>query len=202
MKLYDHPGFPNPRRVRIFLAEKGIQVPTETIDVPAGEHQRPAYLKKNPSGLIPALETDSGEVIAESASICRYLEEVHPQPALMGETALQKASIDMWHRRIENQLFNPLGSYFHHSTDGLGDNRYRNAAWGNHNRDQALKELKSLDLLLAQKPFISGDQFSVADITALCAVDLGVALGLFNVEDFQYLHEWHSRVSTRPSAAA
>ena len=202
MKLYSHPGFPNPRRVRVFLAEKGVQVPTETIDVPAGEHRRAEYLKKNPSGLIPALETTEGDVIGESASICRYFEEIHPQPALMGETPLEKASIDMWHRRIENQLFNPLGTYFHHSTNGLGDDRYRNIDWGNHNRDQALAELESLDQQLATRPFISGNQFSVADITALCAIDLGVALDLFAVDNFQHLHEWHRRISERPSAAA
>ncbi|RLA05276.1 MAG: glutathione S-transferase, partial [Gammaproteobacteria bacterium] len=107
MKLYEHPGFPNPRRVRIFLAEKSVEIPTETIDVPGGAHQRPEFLNKNPSGLIPALETDTGEVISESASICRYIEELYPTPALMGENALEKATVDMWHRRIENQLFNP-----------------------------------------------------------------------------------------------
>ena len=202
MKLYEHPGFPNPRRVRIFLAEKGLQVQTETIDLPAGQHRTPEYLSKNPSGLIPALETDSGEVISESASICRYIEETQPEPALMGETALEKGYIDMWDRRMENQLFNPLGSYFHHSTAGLGDERYRNSEWGDHNRDLATKELTALNQRLKNQPFISGNQFSVADITALCAIDVGLALEAFTLDGLDDLSKWHANVSARPSAAA
>ncbi|RLA16007.1 MAG: glutathione S-transferase [Gammaproteobacteria bacterium] len=202
MKLYEHPGFPNPRRVRIFLAEKSVEIPTETIDVPGGAHQRPEFLNKNPSGLIPALETDTGEVISESASICRYIEELYPTPALMGENALEKATVDMWHRRIENQLFNPLGAYFHHSTQGLGDDRYRNAEWGEHSREQARAELKKLDTLLASRDYISGEQYGIADITALCAIDLAQSLKVANLDEFEHLHNWHSRVSARPSAAA
>jgi len=202
MKLYEHPGFPNPRRVRIFLAEKGVEIPTETIDVPGGAHHSPEFLDKNPSGLIPALETDTGEVISESASICRYIEELHPTPALMGETALEKATVDMWHRRIENQLFNPLGAYFHHSTNGLGDDSYRNAEWGEHNRQQARAELKKLDDLLAIRAYISGEQFGIADITALCAVDLAQALEVASLDEFEHLRSWHTKVSARPSAAA
>lgn len=203
MKLYEYEAFPNPRRVRMFLAEKGIDLPREQIDVPAGEHLSSEFLVKNPDGLVPLLELDNGEYISETVAISRYFEERHPQTPLMGGTAQEKAAIEMWQRRIENSLFNAVSSYFHHATDGLGEaDRYRNREWGEKNREQAIQAMTKLNEQLAENSFIAGGTFSIADITALCAIDFAIAVNIGIPEQCSHLKNWHERVSSRESAAA
>ena len=203
MKLYEYEAFPSPRRVRIFLAEKGIEIPREQVDVPAGEHRSAEFLNKNPDGTVPVLELDNGKYISETMAISRYFEEKYPQQPLMGSTAEEKASIEMWQRRVEQSLANALGTYFHHATDGLGEaDRYRNKEWGEKNRETAMKSMQQLHEQLAENEFIAGDTFSVADITALCAIDFAAAINIPMPGSLQHLKRWYAAVSQRQSAAA
>ncbi len=202
MKLYDYQPFPHPRRVRMFLAEKNIEVPTEQIDVMKGEHRSAEYLEKNPEGLVPLLELDDGEFITETMAISRYFEATQPQPTLMGTDAISQARVEMWHRRVESGLFNTLVTFFHHATDGLGDDRYRNKDWGEHNKSVALTMMKTLDARLADSQFITGDEFTVVDITAVCGIDLGKMLGIDIPYELQHLKRWYQEVNQRPSAKA
>ena len=203
MKLYEHPSFPNPRRVRVFLAEKGVEVERVTIDVPAGEHRKAPFTDKNPFAEIPALELDDGSCISETVAISRYFEEQHPQPALMGVGAEQKARVEMWQRRVEGSLMNAVASYFHHATPGLGElETYQNPDWGQRCRDRALATMKLLDDELAGREFVAGDEFSIADITALCAIDFAKAIEIAIPDGYDNLQRWHAAVSSRPSASA
>ena len=203
MKLYEYESFPSPRRVRMFLAEKGINIPCEQIDVPAGEHRSPEYLSKNPDGVVPLLELDSGDYISETVAISRYFEENNPQIPLMGTTAEEKAAIEMWQRRVENSLFNTVATYFHHATEGLGEpDRYRNKEWGEKNREKAISAMRQLEIQLAKNKFIVGDKFSIADITALCAIDFAAAVNIPIPDECRHLKRWYAEVSQRQSAAA
>ena len=204
MKIIEFKDFPNPRRVRAFLAEKGISgIPFEQINVPEGQHREPAFLARNPYGGVPTLELDDGACISETVAICRYFEERHPEPRLMGEKPQEKAEIEMWQRRIEHTMFDTIATYFHHATPGLGDlEPYQNNAWGEHNRELFLAAMKKMDDRLEGREFIAGDGFSIVDITALCAIDfggfveIGIPAGLTN------LTRWYNAVSSRPSASA
>ena len=203
MKLYEYEAFPNPRRVRMFIAEKGVDIPREQVDVPAGEHRRPEFLSKNPDGTVPVLELDNGRFISETVAISRYLEEIYPQNPLFGSSAEEKAVVEMWQRRVEHSLSNAVASYFHHGTDGLGESdRYRNREWGNKNREAATQAMCRLDQQLANTRYIAGDKFSIADITALCAVDFATAVDIAMPEGCDHLQRWYEDVSQRHSAAA
>ncbi|MCH8261681.1 MAG: glutathione S-transferase [Proteobacteria bacterium] len=203
MKLYEYESFPSPRRVRMFLAEKGINIPCEQIDVPAGEHRSPEYLSKNPDGVVPLLELDNGEYISETVAISRYFEEKSPQIPLMGITAEEKARIEMWQRRVENSLANTVATYFHHATEGLGEpDRYRNKEWGEKNREKAISAMKQLEIQLAENKFIAGDKFSIVDITALCSIDFATAVNIPIPDECRNLKRWYAEVSQRQSATA
>ncbi|MEM9487536.1 MAG: glutathione S-transferase [Myxococcota bacterium] len=203
MKLYEFEAFPNPRRVRIFLAEKGLSVPREQIDVPSGEHRQEPYVTKNPYAAVPALELDDGTMICETVAICRYFEGLNPEPALMGTSAEDRAVVEMWQRRVEQNLFDPFVAFFHHATPGLGAlETYQNAEWGQHNRELGIATMKRLDQRLASSRFIAGERFSIADITALAGVDFAAFLDIPVPADHENLHRWHGEVSARPSASA
>ncbi len=203
MKLYEYEAFPSPRRVRMFLAEKGIEIQREQVDVPAGEHRSAEFLSKNPDGTVPVLELDNGVYISETVAISRFFEEKYPQQPLMGSSAQQKATVDMWQNRVENSLANALAVYFHHATDGLGEaDRYRNKEWGEKNKETAIKTMQQLDAQLAENEFIAGSTFSIADITALCALDFATAIDIPTPDSLQHLKRWYAAVSQRQSAAA
>jgi glutathione S-transferase len=203
MKLYEYEAFPSPRRVRIFLAEKGIEIAREQFDVPAGEHRSPEFLNKNPDGAVPLLELDNGDYVSETVAISRFFEEKYPQIPLMGSTAEEKAAVEMWQRRVEHSLANAIATYFHHATDGLGEaDRYRNREWGEKNKENAIKAMKQLNDQLAENEFIAGDKFSIADITGLCAVDFATAINIPVPDECHHLKRWHTEVSQRQSAAA
>ena len=203
MKLYEYEAFPSPRRVRMFLAEKGIEIARQQIDVPAGENRGAEYLNKNPDGVVPLLELDNGEYISETVAISRYFEETHPQPALMGSRAEEKARIDMWQRRVEHSLANPAATFFHHATEGLGEvDRYRNKAWGEKNKETVMAGMRLLENQLAGNKYVAGDTFSVADITALCSIDFAIFLNIPIPDEYEHLKRWHEDVSQRQSASA
>jgi glutathione S-transferase len=202
LKLYDSALAPNPRRVRIFLAEKGIQVPTEQVDIGKADNRQPPFLAKNPFGGVPVLELDDGTFIAESIAICRYFEETNPKPALFGEGAKGKALVEMWQRRMELALFNPVTMTFQHTHAFFKGRIPQVAEWGEVSRKNALARMEWLDGELAGKKFIAGDQYTVADITALCAIDFGRAAQIRLSPDLKNLSRWHAEVSARPSAKA
>ncbi len=203
MKLYDGGRAPNPRRVRIFLAEKGISVPLEPVDLGARQHKTPAFTAINPLQRLPALELDDGRVLTESIAICRYFEALHPEPRLFGRDGVEAAWIEMWDRRLEFNLLLPMTQIFRHLHPAMKDFEVPQVpAWGEANRERALDFLKLLDAELARRAFVAGETFTVADITGLVAVDFAKPAKLAIPDELQHLRRWHADVSARPSAAA
>lgn len=202
MKLYDFSMAPNPRRVRVFLAEKGIEVPVVQVSIASLEHRKPEFLAKNPMGTLPVLELDDGTYLAESVAICRYFEEQKPQPALFGIDAKDRAIIEMWNRRMELDLFYPIAQAFRNTSDFFKGRIPQVPEWGNLCRESSLKRLEWLDKELANRQFIAGDHYSIADITAMVAVDFGRPSNIRIAPEQKNLARWHSAVSSRPSAKA
>ena len=204
MKLYGAPKpAPNPRRVRMFLAEKGIALEETPVDLMTREHKSDAYRAKNSLGQVPTLELDDGSTISETVAICRYFEELQPEPSLFGRTPFEKANVDMWVRRVEFVLMQPVGAYWRHAhprTAGL-IHQYRD--FGESNRGAYSSAQRWLDDELADgRSFIAGDQLSMADICALSTVDFANWIGLPIDDERTHLAAWHARMKARPSAAA
>lgn len=203
MKLYGAPmPAPNPRRVRMYLAEKGLDIPETHVDLRAREHKSPQVVAKNPAGQVPFLELDDGEVIAETVSICRYLEELNPEPPLFGRTPLERAQVDMWVRRIEFQLGRPIAMFWVHAHPLTAAIVQQHREFGESNRAHTEAALRWLDRELEGRDFIAGGDFTIADIVALSTVDFAGFIGLPIPGDCANLKAWHARVSARPSAAA
>lgn len=201
MKLYDYPGAPNPRRVHIFLAEKGIEVESVTVDITKGEQRSEEFQKKNPLMKIPTLELDDGTYISESVSICRYFEEIQPEPPLFGVGAVGRANVDMWQRYIELGLLGPVGQVWRHVAVPTAALPGRIPEAGEQAREAVNSYMKWLDRQMAGKPFIAGDDYSIADITALCTIDFARALvGIEFDEGLENVWRWHGSVKARPSA--
>ena len=194
---------PNPRRVRIFAAEKGIDLPRQEVSIVKGEHKAPAYLAVNPRGQTPALALDDGTVLTESVAICRYLEALHPSPALFGETPLEIGAIEMWIRRVELSVMEPVGKVWVHThpfTARLPIQRF--AEYGESNRPRVREAYAQCDAALAQTPFLAGAAYSMADIALLTTVDFATFIGIPLPGELSNLRDWHARVSARPSATA
>jgi glutathione S-transferase len=202
MKLYDNTLAPNPRRVRIFLAEKGINVPSEQVDIGKRVNREPPFLAKNPFGGLPVLELDDGTYIAESIAICRYFEETNPRPSLFGDGAKERAQIEMWQRRMEIYLMNFVTGSFQHTHEFFKGRIQQVPEWGAVCKENALARLAWLDGELASRKFIAGDKYTVADITALVAIDFGRPTGIRIAPEQKNLTRWHQEVSSRPSAKA
>jgi glutathione S-transferase len=203
MKLYDGGRAPNPRRVRIFLAEKGIQVPTEQVDLGKLQQRTDAYTALNPMQRVPALVLDDGTVIAESIAICRYFEALQPDPPLFGRGALDAALVEMWNRRVELHLFLPVASIFQHLHPAMKQMVDPQVPqWAEANKPRVFEFLQFLDGELAGRAFVAGSDFTVADITALVAVDFMRVSKLFVPESLGNVKRWHGAVSARQSAAA
>jgi glutathione S-transferase len=203
MKLYDGGRAPNPRRVRIFLAEKGLAVPTEQVDLGTLQQRSEAYTAVNPMQRVPALVLDDGTVLAESIAICRYFEALQPDPPLFGRGALSSALIEMWNRRVEFHLFLPVATVFQHlhpAMKAMVDPQV--AAWGEANKPRVFEFLRFLDGELQNRSFVAGPDYSVADITALAAVDFMRVSKLAVPDGLVHVRRWHEAVSARPSAAA
>lgn len=203
MKLYDGGRAPNPRRVRIFLAEKGLRVPTAHVSIPAGEHRGEAYLKVNPLGQTPSLALDDGSVLTESISICRYFEELHPEPPLFGVGAQDVAEVDMWIRRVEMRLTAPIGAVWLHThpfTARVVKPQF--PEYGETQRHRALAVMGEFDRALDGQEFLDGRRYSMADIVLLTTIDFATFIGLTVPEEYEALRAWHDRATARPSAAA
>ena len=203
MKLFDLPPSPNARRVRIFIAEKGLEIPIVPVNMMTGENQSEDYLAKNSLGKMPLLELDDGTCIAESAAICRYLEEMNPNPPLMGRNPLERALVEMWHRRMELEFLIPMITIFLHTGEMWKDRVTQIPQVAETGILNVKERMEWLDRELDGKEFITGEDYTVADIAAQCAFVMGkAALGLRIAEDQLNLSNWFTRVSSRPTARA
>ncbi|HTR83940.1 MAG TPA: glutathione S-transferase family protein [Reyranella sp.] len=203
MKLYSLKGAPNPRRVRIFLAEKKARVPVEELELEAGTHRQPEFLQRNPLGLLPVLELDTGETISESIAICRYFDELMPEPPLFGRSSRERVDVEMWTRHMEHELLLPVIDVFIHTHPLWAGRRPQIAAYGDLRHGLLVERLKWLDGVLKDREFIAADRYTVADITAQVAVLTGRAVAKLVIpEDHKNLARWWGAVSKRPTARA
>jgi glutathione S-transferase len=203
MKLYDGGRAPNPRRVRVFLAEKGITVPLEPVDLGKLAHKTAAYAAINPVQRVPALELDDGTVISESIAICRYFEAQKPEPPLFGVGAKETAIIEMWERRIEFHLLAPISHIFRNAHPAMAAMEVPQVpAWAEANKPRVMEFLGLLDVALKNHQYVAGDRYSVADITAMISVDFMKPAKLTLPEDMTNIKRWHAEVAARPSAKA
>lgn len=204
MKLYSAPmPAPNPRRVRIFAAEKGIALPEVMLDLRARDHKSDVHLKRNSLGQVPVLELDDGTTISETVSICRYLEAMYPDPPMFGRTPVEIALIDMWVRRIETQLGEPTRMFWRHAHPATAALIEQHVVFGESNRAIIARAMAWFDHEIGDgRAFIAGDAYTIADITALTMVDFASLIGLDPIGDRRNVAAWHDRVSQRPSATA
>jgi len=203
MKLFDGGRAPNPRRVRVFLAEKGLKVPLEPVDMGAMAHRSPAFAALNPLRQLPALELDDGSVLTETMAICRYFEALHPEPPLFGVGAKEQALVEMWQRRMELHLLFPVMHVFRHSHPAMKAMEGTQVAeWAQVNRPRVDEFLRFLDGELANRPFVAGETFSVADITGLVAIDFMKPARLAVQDDLANVIRWHAALAARESARA
>ena len=203
MQLYNSIG-PNPRAVRIFMAEKGIELPKTEVDIRGGENRQGAYLAKNPTGTCPALELDDGSILSEITAICEYLDEVGPGPSLIGDTPEERAKTRMWTRRIDLNILEPMANGFRF---GEGLKMFQSRI---HCIPQAAGDLKQiaqerlawLDGLLGDRPFVCGDRLTLADVLLFAFVDFFAGFGQPLDPGLKRLGAWHQRMKARPSAQA
>jgi len=205
MKIYENKSAPNPRRVRIFLAEKGIDLATiefVEVDIAGGENLRAEFAAKNPMRLLPMLELDDGTCIAETVAISRYFEEQQPQPALFGRDASERVAVEMWNLRMDFHLLLPVIMAFRHLRGLFADREPVVPAWGEASFAAAERMFAWMDQHLADNEFIAGAYYSIADITALCAIDFARVVKLRIGADQPHLQRWHDQVAARPSSEA
>ena len=205
MRIYEYKGFPNPARVRVALAEKGLFDRAEfvQVDVPGGAHRKPVYLAINDQGVVPAMELDDGTVLAECTAITEYLDHLDGDPVLTGRNGAERATVNMIQRRIEAGFLDAVAAYFHHATEGLGPEieTYQNADWGQHQRDRAVKTMRWMDQRLTDGEYLALGRLTVADITALAGFLFAGFAGIDIPEDCTRLAAYKERLMARPSAA-
>ena len=203
MLLYHDPRAPNPRRVRIFLAEKGVAYDTIEVLIANYAHQTIEFRAKNPIALLPVLELADGRILRESMAICRYMEELHPEPNLFGADPWERAQIEQWNRHAELELLWPISQVFR-NTHAFWEGRIKQAPeFGAIMREHVAARFDWLDGELGRRPYFAGERFTVADITALCAIDFGRVSSIrIDAATHPNLAAWHERVSARPSAKA
>ncbi len=204
MKLYSAPDpAPNPRRVRIFMVEKGVRIPETMLSLRDREHKAPGYrAEKNLWGQVPTLELDDGRTISETVAICRYLEALHPAPPLFGHDAFEQAKVEMWTRRVELTLMVPVGMFWRHAHPYTAHLLTQFKDFGESNRETYAAACRLIDQALADgRPHLVGEAFTMADICALTTIDFARFTGLEPPAEAAHLAGWHARVSARPSAA-
>lgn len=203
MLLYHDLRAPNPRRVRIFLAEKGVAYDTIEVSIAAAAHQTPEFRKKNPIQLLPVLELEDGRVLRESMAISRFLEELHPEPNLFGVDSWERAQVEQWNRHAELELFFPFVQMFRNTHEFWKGRIKQVPDYAEVMREHVAARFDWLNEELATRPYFASDRFTVADITALCAIDFGkVSKVRIDPATHPSLAAWHERVSARPSAKA
>ena len=209
MKFYDCKTAPSPRRVRMFLAEKGLDIDTVQVDLGSGEQLGEAFRRLNPECVVPVLELDDGTCLSEVVAICQYLEDLHPEPALMGEGSLERAQVLMWNAKVEQLGLWAMADAFRNAARGLkgravpGPESYEQIPeLAERGRRRVTQFFHRLDGQLADHRFVAGDSFSIADIAALVVVDFAAWIKLPVPDDTEHLKRWYAEVSARPSAAA
>ena len=201
VRLYDQRRAPNPRRVNIFLAEKGVEIERIDIDLIAGEHKQPDYLAKIGVPQVPALELDDGTILTESVAICRYFEALQPEPNMMGRDAMEQVIIEKWQRLVEFRLFATVAGCFRHTNPHLAVLEDQCPDWGEVNRGRLDGRLGEIDRRLKGRDWIAADRLTIADITALVAVDLLRVIKHPIPESHTNLLAWLERMRARPSTA-
>lgn len=203
MKLYDSRRAPNPRRVRWFLAEKGIDdIEIVDVDLFAGAHKTPEYIGKAGVAQVPVLELDDGLAISESIAICRYLESRYPEPNLFGRTPEEVAVIEQWARRAEMYLATPLMMAVRHGHPALAALETQSPEYAERSRSDAAKALKMFERQLAAHPFIAGDRFTIADIVAYISLDFARMVKFVVPDEFPQVQRWAAEMKARPAASA
>ena len=203
MKLYIAPRAPNPRRVQMFLAEKGVEgLDLIEVDLNALEHKSESFRTKSPLARVPALEFDDGRVLTETRAICTYLEGLHPEPNLMGRDATERAFVEMADRRIEWYFMLPVAHAVRHTHPGLAPlEQPQFPDFGQSQADKARETAAWLDGELQRQPWIAGDRFTIADITAFCALEFARLMRFKPADEgLNALQAWRDRVAARPSA--
>lgn len=200
MRLYDTHTAPTPRRVRMFIAEKGLSIPIEQVDIMAGENLSDAMRAKNPMGKIPILELDDGTCISESTAICTYLEALYPEPSLFGQSALERGVIMQWQQRAELYLFNQVGMCFQHTSGAFKDRMTPVPDYGREAGINASKFMHLLNKHLAINTYLAGEAYSIADITAFCAVEFARVVKIRVQPEQVHLFRWLEAMRARPSA--
>ncbi|MCB1457350.1 MAG: glutathione S-transferase [Nitratireductor sp.] len=202
MLLHDGGRAPNPRRVQIFLAEKGLDIERVQVDINKLETQSADFTAKNPMQRVPVLELADGTIISETVAICRYLEEIRPDPPLMGVTALDKALVEMWQRRMELNFLLPVAFAFRHLHPGAAHlEKPQVAEWGTVNQGRAREFMEFLDRELKDREFIAGDRFTIADITGIVSYQFLKPGRIGYPEDLHHLTRWARQIAARPSVA-
>ena len=202
MILYDFVPAPNPRRVRIFLHEKGIEVPTKQIDIMKGEHKKKEYKKASPLSQVPTLELDDGTFITESIAICRYFEALQPEPSLMGDNAEEIAIIEMWQRRFELLLMIGIANTYRHGHPAMAALEDQIKEWSESSRPRVIKMMYWFDKQIEDKEFICLNKFTIADISALVCFDFAKWPKIEIPSDCTNLLNYYERLNSRPSAKA
>lgn len=201
MKLYSAPYAPNPRRVTMFIAEKGLtNIEVINLDLPKGEHRTPAFKAKSPLSQIPTLELDDGRTLTESRAICTYLEAVYPDPPLMGSDAYEKGQVEMWDRRVELMLSMPIMMWMRHGLPIMARlEKNQNAGVAEANQQTALRMIKWFDAQLADREFFAGDHITIADLTALAGLDFAKMAKWRPDETTPNLKRWRDMMAERPA---
>jgi glutathione S-transferase len=202
MLLYQDPRAPNPRRVRVFLAEKGVAFDTVDVMLATSAHLTPEYLQKHPLGLLPVLELPDGRVLRESVAICRYVDELHPEPNLLGRDPWERAQVEQWNRHAEFELLLPIGAVFRNAHDFWKGRIPQSPEYAEIMRGVVRARMAWFDRELADRPFVAGDRFSIADITTRCALDFGKVIQVRVGDDTPHLRRWYDAMSERPSFKA
>lgn len=202
MILYDCGPAPNPRRARVFLHEKGLDIPIKQIDIMKGDHKKDDYKKMSPLSQVPTLELDDGTYITESIAICRYFEALYPQPNLMGNDPKEIAIIEMWQRRLELLLMQGISHTYRHGHPAMASLEEQVKEWSEASRPRVINTLNWLEEEMEDKEFICLDRFTIADITALVCFDFAKWPGINIPENCNNLLSYYERLSQRPSAKA
>ena len=202
MKLYDFAGAPNPKKLRVYLAEKGIQVPSEQVNIISGENRTPEFLKKNPLGGLPVLELDDGSCLTESLAIIEYFEELHPNPPMIGTTPLQRAHVRALERIAELGVLARVGTIFQNTHPFMAARVKQSADAAETARTQMAVSLKVLDARIGQRPFVAGERPTIADCTLLAALEFGDFAQVPLDPSFTNVTRWYAAFKQRPSAQA
>ena len=201
MILHESAPAPNPRRVRIFLNEKGIDIATEQIDIMKGEHKKDDYKKMSPLSQVPTLELDDGTYITESIAICRYFEALHPEPNLLGKDPKEIAIVEMWQRRIELLLMMGIANTYRHGHPAMAALENQVKEWSEASRPRVIKMLHWFDKQMENKEYICLDRYTIADISALVCFDFAKWPQIDIPDDCKNLKSYYERLNSRPSAS-